>query len=624
MVSAGPEATIVADKPVEDHGTVITVDRTEDRAPETNTNANFCSAPNRSIPDNDPTGIVDTIIVPEGENILDLNVVITATHSWVGDLVFTLVHAETGTAVTLIDRPGYPASSYGCSANNVNATLDDEAYAWAENACPPVGGSFIPNSPLSQFDGEGLSGTWNLRVSDNVRGDTGRLTAWCLDAATGSAPTISVDAETLSSTQPADVQITTTLTITNSGDHDLTWFIDEANGAQAAPLSSPVRGTGTAVTPTDSAPTLSSDTTFKMPLVTSQQAAPQAMQLLVNDGSFENSPTDWHLTSNGACQWIDNWYSAWGVPAYDGSMDYWSGGYCYNNAYIPTTSSVTQTLTIPANAHYLGFKYLAYRPDVDDATPNDYAYVAVDGTPLWTLDSIQANNTFPNWETAEVDISAFAGQEVTLTLGFVSNADGTADYTGNVRFDYVHILDQTTCDFPGDISWLSVSPSSGVTAPQSSSILDVTFDSTGLSDGEYSSVLCVNSSDPATPLLQVPVTLTVTADTCTAPAAVTNLIISQNNGNAALNWDDIPEADHYEVWWSFTDPYFTPGEDCSAATNCEVSNNPHYIHTTGGLGDPQQNFTYVVRAVSECGSSQSDGPLSNRAAEFDFSIQPGS
>ena len=36
-----------------------------------------------------------------------LIVSIQATHTWVGDLIFTLVHVDTGTTITVIDRPGY-------------------------------------------------------------------------------------------------------------------------------------------------------------------------------------------------------------------------------------------------------------------------------------------------------------------------------------------------------------------------------------------------------------------------------------------------------------------------------------------------------------------------------------
>jgi len=74
------------------------------------------------------------------------------------------------------------------------------------------------------------------------------------------------------------------------------------------------------------------------------------------------------------------------------------------------------------------------------------------------------------------------------------------------------ILDGTSggaCTDPVDIPWFSLSSYSGATLPGDSVALDATFDSTGLAAGSYTGNLCVNSNDPATPLVVVPVELTV-------------------------------------------------------------------------------------------------------------------
>lgn len=66
------------------------------------------------------------------------------------------------------------------------------------------------------------------------------------------------------------------------------------------------------------------------------------------------------------------------------------------------------------------------------------------------------------------------------------------------------------CDVPSDIPWASVSPVSGTTDAGESSLVDVTFDSTGLSAGTtYNGTLCVLSNDPASPVVAVPLTLIV-------------------------------------------------------------------------------------------------------------------
>ena len=66
------------------------------------------------------------------------------------------------------------------------------------------------------------------------------------------------------------------------------------------------------------------------------------------------------------------------------------------------------------------------------------------------------------------------------------------------------------CDLPSDIPWASVSPSSGTTPGGDSSTVGVTFDATGLTPGDtYNGNLCVTSNDPVTPLVIVPLTMTV-------------------------------------------------------------------------------------------------------------------
>jgi uncharacterized repeat protein (TIGR01451 family) len=66
------------------------------------------------------------------------------------------------------------------------------------------------------------------------------------------------------------------------------------------------------------------------------------------------------------------------------------------------------------------------------------------------------------------------------------------------------------CQDPSDIPWLSVAPDTGVTPPGGSSSIGVTFDSAGMAPGTYNSTLCVFSNDVITPVIPVPVSLTVT------------------------------------------------------------------------------------------------------------------
>lgn len=153
-----------------------------------------CNQTDFAIPDGNTAGVNSNIVNPGTATISDLDVVITTTHTWVGDLVFTLTHVDTGSASTVIDRPGVPTSTFGCANNHINARLSDEAAAPVETQCaasgtatpPPyaINGTFIPNNALSVFDGQSLAGTWQLNASDRATPDPGTLTGWCLVATT--------------------------------------------------------------------------------------------------------------------------------------------------------------------------------------------------------------------------------------------------------------------------------------------------------------------------------------------------------------------------------------------------------------------------------------------------------
>lgn len=137
----------------------------------------------------DPGTVTDDLVLAGVDTISDLNLSLDTSHTWVGDLTFTLLHVDTGTSVTVIDRPGFPASANGCSNADIVATLDDEAVNPVEDQCsgtpPAIGGTLLPNNPLSAFDGEAIGGTWRLSVSDIISPDSGTLNQWCIEATTG-------------------------------------------------------------------------------------------------------------------------------------------------------------------------------------------------------------------------------------------------------------------------------------------------------------------------------------------------------------------------------------------------------------------------------------------------------
>lgn len=157
------------------------------------TNPSWSSSPFIPIPDNTPAGITNDIVISgTGIVLTDLDVVVEIPHTWVGDLVVSLEHVNTGTTVTMIDRINTPPGTFGCSGNDLDVRMDDEAGVLIETASCGVffaPGDYIPNSLLSAFDGESLDGTWRLSVTDLAAGDLGTLASWCLQPSPSLPPT---------------------------------------------------------------------------------------------------------------------------------------------------------------------------------------------------------------------------------------------------------------------------------------------------------------------------------------------------------------------------------------------------------------------------------------------------
>jgi extracellular elastinolytic metalloproteinase len=139
------------------------------------------TSPALAIPDNTPAGVTSTFTVTNSVVITDLNVDLNISHTYVGDITVSIT-SPNGTTVTIVDRPGVPASTFGCFGDDILATFDDEAVSPIETECagtaPTISGSIIPQNSLSVFDGENTSGIWEINVFDSAGGDTGTLNSW--------------------------------------------------------------------------------------------------------------------------------------------------------------------------------------------------------------------------------------------------------------------------------------------------------------------------------------------------------------------------------------------------------------------------------------------------------------
>ena len=125
-----------------------------------------------------PNVVRSEILVSDGlGSIRDINVLIDIQHTWVGDLVISLIGPR-GARVLLV-------GSEGGGADNFRATiLDDEAASDIEDARAPFRGVFRPEGSLADFDGRDPNGTWTLEIKDEAFADGGRLRLWAMEIET--------------------------------------------------------------------------------------------------------------------------------------------------------------------------------------------------------------------------------------------------------------------------------------------------------------------------------------------------------------------------------------------------------------------------------------------------------
>jgi subtilisin-like proprotein convertase family protein len=144
-----------------------------------------------------------TLVVPAGActsaPVSTVTAQVKLKHTWVGDLVVTLIHPNGSTTATLLNRPD-PAAPSNCSRDDVDATFQDGAGTQANTSCnftiPAITGVVAPVSPLSAFSGLTGAGTWTLRVQDANAGEYGYLEDWSLTFACVPLPTVTIAATT--------------------------------------------------------------------------------------------------------------------------------------------------------------------------------------------------------------------------------------------------------------------------------------------------------------------------------------------------------------------------------------------------------------------------------------------
>ncbi len=334
------------------------------------------------------------------------------------------------------------------------------------------------------------------------------------------APVIGVGPAELASTQEVDTSATQNLTISNTGDADLVWTIEEQD-TSASLLSTDLLYDQTANTTTQGALA-----------IYDLDEEPEWVVQAADDFVVPEGET-WTVHTVDARGFYQAFSNLPGVNVFFYEDDGGLPGaelYAYPNL-TPTTDNNGQLiLDLPQPAELTaGAYWLSIQPRMD---------FFADGVWYWFMQSAQANNEFAWRNPSDSYGSGCTDWGSASDCGF-SFPDLTFQLIG---------ARAGACQDLSDIAWLSVDPASGTTAPGNSSDVTVTFDASGLAEGVYSGNLCVASNDAATPLVIVPVEMTVepttteygvalspaTAALSGAPGDVVTYELNvTNNGNVA-------------------------------------------------------------------------------------------
>ncbi len=442
--------------------------------------------------------------------------------------------------------------------------------------------SSVPNSDL--YDGSAS----NVTIS-NISSDTGGECTVDFILTSFQPPAINVSPAAVVATTMSGAQTTATVTLHNAGEVDLNWFVG-GNNFSSASLT--------------------------------------AMASLSEGFDDTASLPDWVSQNNSDVAGTTDWFqgNSQVFSAHSGSSDSYIGAN-HNNT---SGSQISNWLMTP-ELDFLENSRLSFwtRTTSGSAWPDRIqvwvstsgASTDVGSTPSSTGDftnvvlDINENlavGGYPEtWTEYSLDLSAHSGQSGRVAFRYY--VPTSAGPTG-VNSNYIGLdtVEYTSCSGVSEISWFSIDSSSGAISPASSTDIEISFDSTGLAEDTYSAVLCIDSNDPSSPRVQLPVSLIV--EPCVAPAAVSDLELDREGEDIQLEWTDTG-ADLYEIHVTENDPYFSPNGVTLVGSTAETTYDLSEVALSESV------VTYALVAVNVCGATSA---AAAKLAEFNFALQPGS
>lgn len=305
------------------------------------------------------------------------------------------------------------------------------------------------------------------------------------------AADIMVSPESLSSSQATNTTTMQALTISNVGDADLVWELgEEISKQQRIPedvLWDQPRNGGSGGGAADFFVQANTGAYSAADFVLT---APASIETIFAEG-FVNNGT---LADAQAISWAI-YADAAGKPA--GHPEDNSGTAVWQYTSIPTGSGVN----IGGNNIGLDLAAAGESLELDSGTYWLIVYPSIDTTNLPRWNWLEADNPAATSPGQIIDPSNFFGAGLINWTPWPSISDIT-DFAFRIEGSPV------TC-VADALPWVSADTTSGTIAAGNNTVIQVTFDATGLADGVYNGNFCIESNDPTSPSVTVPITLTV-------------------------------------------------------------------------------------------------------------------
>ncbi len=456
-------------------------------------------------------------------------------HTFPDDLDVLLVGPEGQNLIIMSDAGG------SADLINVNLIFDDAASGPLPDINPIVSGVYLPTNydmddtfpapapapsaatQLAVFNSTDPNGTWSLYVFDDASGDLGNINGgWCVQIETETIqepPNINVHPLSLSSTQFSNQQASHTLTISNTGEADLTWAILEEPAAVMGRAMSGAARSQAAVLEGGARRAYTSMLAFSQgfdditvlpgwfaqnnsaPLGSTDWFQGNSSEFLAHAGA-PNAYIAADFNNTAGVGVISNWLLTPELELADGeTFSFWT------RTVVGSSFADRLELRLSLNGDSTDVGTLA--TDV-----GDFNMLLLEINPAQTVGGYPVA-----WTQYNVTLSGIpSGSTGRIAFRyFVTNAGpggGNSNYIGIDTVEYTGRA-VAICENPADVPWLSVSPTGGTIAGGAATSVQATFNSTLLAGGTYNANLCVFSNDPdegpdnESNRVIVPVTLTV-------------------------------------------------------------------------------------------------------------------